>query len=79
MATYFAGRGSVTCRCGKSARYWTQEELAALVRADPEWEEKEARAMAEVAAGQGMNLEELRRFLGLPEETSKGDLKRAAK
>jgi uncharacterized phage-associated protein len=46
-------------------RSLTPEQLAAVMRANPEWVEEDARAAAEVAAGQGMGLGELRRFLNL--------------
>lgn len=46
-------------------RSLTPEQLAAAMQANPEWVEEDARAAAEVAAGQGMGLGELRRFLNL--------------
>lgn len=46
-------------------RSMAPEELSAAMRAQPEWAEEDARSQAEVAAGKGLSLGELRRFLGL--------------
>lgn len=40
-------------------------ELSAAMRSRPEWAKEDARSAAEIAAGQGLSLGELRRFLGL--------------
>lgn len=40
-------------------------ELSAAMRSQPEWVKEDARSAAEIAAGQGLSLGELRRFLGL--------------
>ena len=46
-------------------RALSPEQLSAAMRARPEWVGEDARAAAEIAAGQGLSLEELRRFLDL--------------
>lgn len=46
-------------------RALTPEQLSAALRSGPDSEKEDAGAAAEIAAGQGMSLGELRRFLGL--------------
>jgi uncharacterized phage-associated protein len=46
-------------------RAMTPEELSRAMRSQPGWAEERERAFAQVEAGQGMSLGELRRFLGL--------------
>ena len=61
VAEYFTRMLSGTM----DARHMTPKELSDALRAKPEWADEDARAAAEVAAGQGMSLGELRRFLDL--------------
>ncbi len=47
------------------ARSLTPAQLSAAVRSNPEWVKEDSQAASEVAAGRGLSLGELRRFLGL--------------
>jgi uncharacterized phage-associated protein len=46
-------------------RKLSPEQLTAAMQSRPDWAKEDARAAAEIAAGKGMSLGELRRFLGL--------------